>query len=69
MWDHVGAGHDTAAPDHLDRTFVTIGRLGARNGDLFYHLHPQVLQRCDIIATAHAQAPTLYRRSGETAGD
>ena len=58
VWDYLTAGDETAARNRFDRTIMAINRLGAQNGDLFYHLHKQILQRRGIIATAHVRAPT-----------
>lgn len=58
VWDHLIAGDDSAARDRFDRRIMAINRLAAQDGDLFYHVHKQILQRRGVIANAFVRSPT-----------
>lgn len=58
VWDHLVAGDETAARDRFDARIMAINRLAAQDGDIFYHVHKQILQRRGVIANAHVRSPT-----------
>lgn len=63
------ARDETAARNRFDRTIMTINRLGAQNGDLFYH----PIQADPAAPGRHRNRPCagtdLHLRSGDTVGD
>lgn len=58
-FNHFQAGDEAAARQVYDRQIMAVNRLGAQGGDLFYHVHKQLLVRRGIIETAHVRAPTM----------
>lgn len=59
VWNHLEAGDEAAARARLDSRIMAINRLGAQEGDLFYHLHKQILKRRGIIAHSFVRSPTV----------
>ena len=43
----------------FDDAAMAVIRLGQQGGDLFYHLHKQLLVRLGVIRTAHVRSPTI----------
>jgi 4-hydroxy-tetrahydrodipicolinate synthase len=53
------AGDEAGAREVFDTTIMAVNRLGAQGGDLFYHVHKQLLVRLGVIRTAHVRGPTM----------
>ncbi len=53
------AGDEAGARDVFDTTIMAVNRLAAQGGDLFYHVHKQLLVRLGVIRTAHVRSPTM----------
>jgi 4-hydroxy-tetrahydrodipicolinate synthase len=59
VWDLYRAGDETGARRAFDDRIMAVNRLGGQGGDLFYHLHKQILVRRGVIRTAHVRSPTI----------
>ncbi len=59
-WSRFRAGDEAGARRVFDDTIMAVNRLGAQGGDLFYHLHKQLLVRLGVIRT---RASSAVRRS------
>lgn len=59
VWNRFQAGDERGARQIFDNTIMAINRLGQQGGDLFYHLHKQLLVRQGIIRSAFVRAPTM----------
>ena len=59
VWDQFQKGDEKAARKTFDRAFTGINRLGGQGGDIFYHVHKQLLVRKGIIRTAFVRSPTM----------
>ncbi len=53
------AGDEAGARDVFDTTIMAVNRLAAQGGDLFYHVHKQLLVRLGVIRTAIVRSPTM----------
>ena len=58
-WNRFRAGDEAGARAVFDATIMAVNRLGAQGGDLFYHLHKQLLVRLGVIRTAVVRSPTI----------
>ncbi len=58
VWNHLVEGDETAARDVFDDRIMATNRMAAQDGDIFYHVHKQILQRRGVIANAHVRSPT-----------
>lgn len=58
VWNRFQDGDERGAREVFDSTIMAINRLGQQGGDLFYHLHKQLLVRQGIIRSAFVRAPT-----------
>lgn len=58
VWNHLLAGDEAAARVLFDEKIMAINRLAAQDGDIFYHVHKQILRRRSVIANAHVRSPT-----------
>lgn len=58
-WNRFVAGDEKGARKVFDATIMAVNRLGAQGGDLFYHLHKQLLVRLGVIRTATVRSPTI----------
>ena len=58
-WNRFRAGDEAGARRVFDDTIMAVNRLGAQGGDLFYHLHKQLLVRLGVIRSAHVRSPTI----------
>ncbi|WP_323769796.1 dihydrodipicolinate synthase family protein [Antarctobacter sp.] len=58
VWDDLTSDRAGAARERFDSRIMAINRLAAQDGDLFYHVHKQILQRRGVIATAFVRSPT-----------
>lgn len=58
-WNRFQAGDEKGARQVFDSTIMAVNRLGAQGGDLYYHLHKQLLVRLGVIRTAHVRSPTM----------
>jgi 4-hydroxy-tetrahydrodipicolinate synthase len=58
-WNRFQAGDEAGARKAFDSTVMAVNRLGAQGGDLFYHLHKQLLVKLGVIRTAHVRSPTI----------
>jgi 4-hydroxy-tetrahydrodipicolinate synthase len=59
VWNRFRAGDEAGARKIFDAAFTGINRLGAQGGDLFYHVHKQLLVRRGILRTALVRSPTV----------
>jgi 4-hydroxy-tetrahydrodipicolinate synthase len=59
VWDLFQAGDEAGARKAFDERIMAVNRLGQQGGDLFYHLHKQILVRRGIIRSAHVRSPTI----------
>ena len=59
VWNLFQSGDEAGARRHFDRTIMSINRLAVQSGDLFYHVHKQLLVRRGVIASATVRAPTM----------
>jgi dihydrodipicolinate synthase/N-acetylneuraminate lyase len=53
------AGDEAGAREMFDTTIMSVNRLAAQGGDLFYHVHKQLLVRLGVIRTAFVRSPTM----------
>lgn len=58
VWELFQAGDARGARALFDGTIMAVNRLAAQSGDLFYHVHKQLLVRRGVIATALVRGPT-----------
>jgi dihydrodipicolinate synthase/N-acetylneuraminate lyase len=58
-WDRFQAGDEKGARLAFDASIMAVNRLGAQGGDLFYHLHKQLLVRLGVIRHAIVRSPTI----------
>ena len=58
-WNRFRAGDEKEARKIFDASIMAVNRLGAQGGDLFYHLHKQLLVRLGVIRTAFVRSPTI----------
>jgi len=58
-WNRFQAGDEKGARRAFDASIMAVNRLGAQGGDLFYHLHKQLLVRLGIIRLATVRSPTI----------
>ncbi len=58
-WDRFHAGDEAGARRVFDDTIMAVNRLAVQGGDLFYHVHKQLLVRLGVIATAVVRGPTM----------
>lgn len=59
VWDRFNAGDTAGARKVFDAAFTGINRLSGQGGDLFYHVHKQLLVRRGVIRTALVRSPTV----------
>jgi 4-hydroxy-tetrahydrodipicolinate synthase len=59
VWRRFQAGDERGARQVFDATIMAVNRLGQQGGDLFYHLHKQLLVRLGVIRTAVVRGPTI----------
>lgn len=57
-WDRFQAGDEKGARQVFDSQIMAVNRLAAQSGDLFYHVHKQLLVRLGVIQTAFVRSPT-----------
>ena len=57
-WNRFRAGDEKGARQVFDETIMAVNRLGAQGGDIFYHVHKQLLVRLGVIRTAVVRQPT-----------
>jgi 4-hydroxy-tetrahydrodipicolinate synthase len=57
-WNRFQAGDEAGARKVFDASIMAVNRLGAQGGDLFYHLHKQLLVKLGVIRTAVVRSPT-----------
>jgi len=59
VWNRFQAGDERGARQVFDANIMAINRLGQQGGDLFYHLHKQLLVRLGVIRSAAVRSPTI----------
>ena len=59
VWDLFRAGDERGARTAFDRAFTAINRLSGQGGDIFYHIHKQLLVRRGILRSAFVRGPTI----------
>ena len=68
-WNRFQAGDEAGARAVFDAKSMAVLRLGQQGGDLFYHLHKQLLVRLGVIRTAVVRPPDDHCRSDLPARD
>lgn len=58
-WNRFQAGDESGARQVFDGSIMAVNRLGAQGGDVFYHLHKQLLVKLGVIKTAFVRSPTM----------
>jgi 4-hydroxy-tetrahydrodipicolinate synthase len=58
VWDAFQRGDEAAARQRFDATIMAINRLGNQGGDVFYHIHKQLLVRRGVIRGSLVRSPT-----------
>ncbi len=58
-WSLFQAGDEAGARRVFDASIMAVNRLGGQGGDLFFHLHKQLLVRLGVIRTARVRSPTI----------
>jgi len=59
VWDLFQAGDGIGARAAFDRAIMPVNRLAAQGGDVFYHVHKELLVRQGVIRTAKVRSPTV----------
>lgn len=59
VWNLFQAGDERGARKVFDDSIMAVNRLGQQGGDLFYHLHKQLLVRQGVIRSAFVRSPTV----------
>lgn len=59
VWERFESGDLAGARAIFDATIMAVNRLAAQGGDLFYHVHKQLLVRLGVIRCAHVRGPTV----------
>ncbi|MDB5538887.1 MAG: hypothetical protein JWQ89_614 [Devosia sp.] len=59
VWDLFNKGDIAGARKVFDASFVGINRVSGQGGDLFYHVHKQLLVRRGVIRSAFVRSPTV----------
>jgi 4-hydroxy-tetrahydrodipicolinate synthase len=59
VWDLFHAGNEIGARAAFDRAIMPVNRLAAQGGDVFYHVHKELLVRQGVIRTAKVRSPTV----------
>lgn len=59
VWNRFQAGDERGARKVFDDSIMAVNRLGQQGGDLFYHLHKQLLVRQGVIRSAFVRSPTM----------
>jgi dihydrodipicolinate synthase/N-acetylneuraminate lyase len=60
VWNLWRQGNLRRAREVFDRTIMPVNRLAAQGGDVFYHVHKQLLVRQGVIRSAKVRSPTLF---------
>jgi 4-hydroxy-tetrahydrodipicolinate synthase len=58
-WNRFQAGDEAGARTVFDARAMAVIRMAQQGGDLFYHLHKQLLVRLGVIRTAVVRRPTM----------
>lgn len=59
VWNLYNKGDEKGARKVFNDAFIGVNRLGGQGGDIFYHVHKQLLVRLGVIRTAHVRSPTI----------
>lgn len=59
VWHRFQSGDERGARDVFDGTIMALNRLAVQGGDLFYHVHKELLVRLGVIRSAHVRGPTV----------
>ena len=59
VWNLFQQGDEKGARALFDTAFTGMNRLGNQGGDMFYHVHKQLLVRRGVLRTAHVRSPTM----------
>jgi 4-hydroxy-tetrahydrodipicolinate synthase len=59
VWNLFRAGDERGARTAFDRAIMPVNRLAAQGGDVFYHVHKELLVRQGVIRTAKVRSPTV----------
>lgn len=59
VWNLYRAGDERGARAAFDRAIMPVNRLAAQGGDVFYHVHKELLVRQGVIRTAKVRSPTV----------
>lgn len=58
VWNMLQVGDETGAETVMEQRILPVSRMGFQSGDLFYHVHKEILRRRGIFKTATVRAPT-----------
>ncbi|MCR9136992.1 MAG: dihydrodipicolinate synthase family protein [Alphaproteobacteria bacterium] len=67
-WSCLEAGDEAGAEAIVERRILPVSRLGFQAGDLFYHIHKELLRRRGLFKTAYVAPPT-YEPDAITRGE
>jgi 4-hydroxy-tetrahydrodipicolinate synthase len=59
VWERFRSGDERGARAAFDRAIMPVNRLAAQGGDVFYHVHKELLVRQGVIRTAKVRSPTV----------
>ena len=59
VWNLYRTGDERGARAAFDRAIMPVNRLAAQGGDVFYHVHKELLVRQGVIRTAKVRSPTV----------
>jgi dihydrodipicolinate synthase/N-acetylneuraminate lyase len=59
VWNLYQVGDEAGARAAFDSEIMAVNRLAAQGGDVFYHVHKQLLLRQGIIKSAKVRSPTI----------
>ena len=59
VWDRYRQGDEAGARTLFDGAIMAVNRLAVQGGDIFYHVHKQLLVRQGVIASATVRGPTM----------
>src|SRR5690606_32133815 len=57
-WNRFQVGDEAGARRIFDGSIMAVNRLAAQGGDVFYHVHKQLLVKLGVIRTAVVREPT-----------
>jgi 4-hydroxy-tetrahydrodipicolinate synthase len=58
-WNRFQSGDEAGARQVFDASVMAVNRLGAQGGDLYFHIHKQLLVKLQVIKSAYVRSPTI----------